>query len=78
LGRGLGSMPPAPPNISRPNAEAGAALAAAKRRAVPRRGISRAQARAFSQASARHLARLISAIRTKGCRSVGQAVAFWP
>ena len=78
LGRGLGSIPPAPPNITRPTAEAGGALAVAKRRAVPRSISSRAQARDSSQASAKHLARLISASRGRACRSVGQAVAFWP
>jgi hypothetical protein len=82
LGRGLFSIPPALPSITRPTAEACGALAAAKRRAVPRCVSSQAQARASSRASARHPARhparLISASRTKGCRSVGQAVAFWP
>jgi len=44
LGRELGSIPPALPSITRPTAVAGGALAAAKRRAVPRWSSSQAQA----------------------------------
>jgi len=66
LGREFGSIPPAPSSITRPTAVAGGALAAAKRRAVPRSSSSRAQARASAQASARHPARLISARPRQG------------
>jgi hypothetical protein len=74
LGRELGSIPPALSSITRPTAEAGGALAAAKRRAVPRWGSPQAQARPSACASAWHPARLISAsagqglsLRRSGC-----------